>query len=141
LGTLARGDIVCYERTDWKTAMKMKPEHLEILRETLCRTKELEMAEPNNWYEQVQWLWQAEHGICFSLGEWFGVASNDAGTRMRYGRALRELEDAGLVELYRPGLLTVRAVRLTTEERTVAEALARLADGDAPKAHRPAIAQ
>lgn len=129
----AEGDIVflSFERTNRKTTMKMKPEHLEIMRESLVRTMELELAEPRDWYEQRAWLWQVEHGLAFRLAEWFGVSSDDAAHRMRYGRALRELEDAGLVELYRPGIRTVRAVRLTAEGRAIAEALARLDDGDA----------
>ncbi|MBM3996309.1 MAG: hypothetical protein FJ303_19475 [Planctomycetes bacterium] len=74
--------------------MHWKPEHAEILTECRRRMIALETAEPE-WWEQADWLEQVEHGPTFSIPEWFGT--NADYMRMRYLRALADLEAAGLL--------------------------------------------
>lgn len=94
-----------------------------LLLETLARTEALETVEqPPRW---AWWKWepleqQREHGPRFSGPSWFG--SPAAKDRMRFLRALRELERAGLVQLHRPWGRLVN-VKLTDEGIQVSKQL------------------
>ncbi len=96
-----------------------------ILTELLRRTYELvECESPMNGWERHRYKLEVEFGPEFSIVRWFPEAGPDA-VRMRYARALRDLEAAGLVQPWRKWGTKISHLKLTADgERIASELLA-----------------
>lgn len=102
--------------------MRWKPEHAEILVECRRRMLALETAEPK-WFEQADWLEQVEHGPAFSIPAWFGTEADYM--RMRYLRAIVDLENGGLLVRYCRWGRKLSHIELTPEGMKAAAAVQR----------------
>ncbi len=92
----------------------LKPEHAEILIECRRRMIALETdPNPSPWktWEVSARLEQAKHGPFFSVPDWFKTKADHM--RMRYLRAIADLEAAGLLVTYRRWERKLTAIRLT----------------------------
>lgn len=93
-----------------------------ILAELLRRTYELVECEmPLNGWERHRYELEVEFGPEFSIVRWFD-AGPDA-VRMRYARALRDLEAAGLVQSWRKWGTKISHLKLTADGERVASEL------------------
>jgi hypothetical protein len=106
--------MVNHQTSNKEHAMRFSPEHADILLECRRRTLALETdPEPPAWktWEVDDWLEQAEHGPFFSIPSWFDTTADYM--RMRYLRAIGDLEGAGLLVTYRRWGRKLTAFRLT----------------------------
>lgn len=98
-----------------------------LLTECLRRTQQLAAVDPPpEWerYAYAAWRDEKELGPRYSCRDWFGKVS--AAERMRFFRALRAIEDAGLVEASRVDALRTRQavyLRLTPSGEKLAHEL------------------
>lgn len=104
--------------------MRFSPEHAAVLLECRRRTLALETdPEPPAWkpWEVAAWLEQAEHGPFFSAPDWFDTNADHM--RMRYLRAIADLDAAGLLVRYCRWGRKLTSIRLTADGMTLAAEL------------------
>lgn len=92
--------------------MRFSPEHAAVLLECRRRMRDLETADPP-WWGRAEWLEQAEHGPFFSVPDWFDTNADHM--RMRYLRAIADLDAAGLLVRYCRWGRKLTSIRLTDE--------------------------
>jgi hypothetical protein len=106
----------------------MTPQMRAVLLETMRRTDALKVAIPPKKYlrwEYARWEDATTYGPEWHPGEWFAGPEGLTGAeRMRYLRAARDLEDAGLVEISRVEGTRQANVKLTPEGELLARRLA-----------------
>jgi hypothetical protein len=101
--------------------MNTKPEHVEILKECLRRMQEhAQTPRPPEWkwWERRPYDEITTHGPEYGCGEWFGNVPECQ--RMRYRRAIADLERGGLLVTWSRGGRRLSHIRLTPMGEKVA---------------------
>jgi hypothetical protein len=109
----------------------MNREHVRLLVRCLELTLELAANEPPEWatWDYRPWREQRDFGPRYRIAGWFGPQRER--DRVKFRRALDDLEDAGLVVLNRVEGIRLTNVALTAAGRQRAEQLTAEAAADA----------